>query len=139
MKKNVLNIAKAFGLVVVTYALSWLVAFLYDEYLFSRTVCTLLVYAISLAYAVVFYLIVRKQEDGTLFVVSSVIISMISLLLLNKIVDNIYHEWGISVSVHFFSNQEPFLFTMIAACAYLCRVIIQNALRNRKKNNDTEA
>ena len=142
MKKNVLTVVKAFGLVAITYALSWLAAFLYDEYLFSQTVCILLVYAISLAFAAVFYLISRKQEDSTLFATASIVISMILLLCLNIIVDRISHQWGISGFVHFFSHQVPFIFTMIAACADLCRIIIKNVthnLHNRKKSNNTDA
>ena len=100
MKKDVINVVKSVCLVIVTLALSWLMAFLYDEYLFSVTVFKVIVFVISAASSVGYYFIARKASGSLAVVVSTVTTSTAMILIIQIVIISNCILWGITEAKH---------------------------------------
>lgn len=136
MKKDVINVVKSVCLVIVTLALSWLMAFLYDEYLFSVTVFKVIVFVISAASSVGYYFIARKANGSLAVVVSTVTTSTAMILIIQIVIISNCILWGITEAKHYFSQIVPFFCFMVAACVDMLIFIIHTVKSRREEDTD---
>ena len=137
MKKDTINVVKSVCLVTVTFALSWLMAFLYDEYLFSVTVFRVIVFATPAVSSVGYYFIARKANESRAVVVSTVTASTALILITDIIINGRCSIlWGITDAEHYFSQRVPFFCFMVAVSVDMLIFIIRTVKSRREEATD---
>jgi len=129
MKKRIIFIPLiAVCLVWITHILTGYTAFLYDEYILTKQICTILFAVIGVASLTVYFLVSKWTKGGMVFSSIVIVTAAATLWVTHMVVYKRHNMWGITATMHFLAHQVPFLVFMIATNIDLSHRIIRKII-----------